>query len=56
VLFGRKPGPWLKEVKQHLCDLVIEGTLQPDDKETAKIIARNLARGEGGEGGQTWAT
>jgi len=46
ALFGRKPGPWLKEVKQHLCDLVIEGTLQPDDKEAAKTFARNL-QGEG---------
>jgi poly(A) polymerase len=39
VLFGRKPGPWLKEIKQHLCDLVIDGILQVDDKEAAQRVA-----------------
>jgi poly(A) polymerase len=47
ALFGRKPGPWLREVKQRLQDLVIEGTLQPDDKEAAKTFAYNLVLREG---------
>lgn len=39
VLFGRKPGPWLREVKQHLYELVIDGILQVDDKESAQRFA-----------------
>jgi poly(A) polymerase len=40
--FGRPPGPWIKEVKNHLRDLVIEGTLTPGDRETAKRFARDF--------------
>jgi poly(A) polymerase len=50
ALFGRKPGPWLRDVKRHLCNLVIEGMLQSDDKETAKTFARTFL-GEGITGG-----
>lgn len=39
ALFGRKPGPWLREVKQHLLSLVIDGALQTDDKEAAQNAA-----------------
>jgi poly(A) polymerase len=41
-LFGRGPGAWLKPVKQHLHDLVIEGTLQTGDKEGARSYAREF--------------
>jgi poly(A) polymerase len=41
-LFGRGPGAWLKPLKQHLNDLVIEGFLQPDDREGAIAIAKKF--------------
>ncbi len=40
--FGLGPGPWLKAMKQHLTTLVVEGTLQPDDKEDAIEAARDF--------------
>ena len=42
AIFGRGPGPWIKEVKTHLRDLVIDGELAPDDKPRAEQIARDL--------------
>src|SRR5579875_648823 len=45
-LFGRGPGPWLRPIKEHLLGLVIDGALAPDDKETAKRIARQLMQEE----------
>lgn len=39
-LFGKGPGPWLKPLKQHLNDLVVEGSLHPEDKESAMAAAR----------------
>ena len=38
--FNRPPGPWIKPIKDHLTDLVIEGELAMDDKERAAEIAR----------------
>ena len=46
-LFGRPPGIWIKHVKEHLRDLVIDGALLPDDKTTAERIARDLIEREG---------
>ncbi len=40
ALFGRPPGPWLRPVKEHLLELVIDGELAPDDKARAAEIAR----------------
>lgn len=40
ALFGRGPGPWLRPIKQHLHDLVLDGVLQSDDKESARDAAR----------------
>lgn len=45
-LFDRKPGPWLRPVKEHLLSLVIDGVLSPDDKETAMRIAREIVGAE----------
>jgi len=45
-LFGRKPGPWLRPVKEHLLGLVIDGVLSPDDKEEAARIAQEFLRNE----------
>ena len=41
-LFDRAPGPWIKAVKEHLRELVIEGMLAPDDRDRAAGIARTL--------------
>jgi poly(A) polymerase len=40
TLFGRGPGPWLRPLKDHLLELVIDGVLSPEDKEEASKIAR----------------
>ncbi|MBX5489992.1 MAG: HD domain-containing protein [Chloroflexi bacterium] len=42
ALFGRGPGPWIKPIKEHLLELVLEGRLAQDDRETAIRIAREL--------------
>jgi poly(A) polymerase len=34
-LFGRKPGPWIREVKEFLLGLVIDGEISPDDHQEA---------------------
>jgi poly(A) polymerase len=48
ALFDRPPGRWIAVVKDHLRELVIEGTLSPDDKQSAEHIAREvLARDTG---------
>lgn len=41
-LFDRPPGPWIKQVKDHLRELVIDGELAPGDRERATEIAREL--------------
>jgi poly(A) polymerase len=45
--FGRGPGIWIKHIKDHLRELVIDGELAPDDKAGAEEIARGMIeRGE----------
>lgn len=39
-LFDRPPGPWIRPIKDYLLDLVIDGQLAPDDRETAERLAR----------------
>jgi poly(A) polymerase len=41
-LFDRGPGRWIQPLKDHLREMVIEGELRMDDKETASEIARRL--------------
>jgi poly(A) polymerase len=41
-IFERPPGPWIKEVKSYLRELVIDGTLAPDDRNGAMQQARSL--------------
>jgi poly(A) polymerase len=41
-LFERGPGAWIKPIKAHLTELVIDGDLAPDDKAAAIPIARRL--------------
>ncbi len=43
ALFGLGPGPWIRPIKDYLQELVIEGELAPDDKETARELARKFA-------------
>jgi poly(A) polymerase len=42
ALFGRGPGPWIRPIKEHLLNLVLEGKLAQDDRATAERIAREL--------------
>ncbi|ACZ43739.1 polynucleotide adenylyltransferase/metal dependent phosphohydrolase [Thermobaculum terrenum ATCC BAA-798] len=39
-IFGRGPGPWIKPLKNYLLDLVIDGQLAPDDRQTAERLVR----------------
>jgi len=41
-LFDRTPGKWIAEIKDHLREMVIDGDLEPGDKATATVIARQL--------------
>ncbi len=41
-IFALPPGPWIKRVKEHLRELVIDGELEPDDRDHAVEIARML--------------
>jgi len=41
-MFDRKPGRWIAQIKDHLREMVIDGTLAPDDQETATRIAHEL--------------
>jgi poly(A) polymerase len=41
-MFDRRPGKWIAEVKDHLRELVIDGELAPDDRESATRIAHDL--------------
>ncbi|HUY76278.1 MAG TPA: Nif3-like dinuclear metal center hexameric protein, partial [Ktedonobacterales bacterium] len=43
ALFGRGPGPWLRPIKDHLLELVIDGELAPDDHAGAEAEARRFA-------------
>ena len=45
AMFGMAPGPWIREVKKRLGTLVLDGDLQPFDKEAAERIARRMLRG-----------
>jgi poly(A) polymerase len=46
AMFGRPPGPWIKPIKAHLRDLVLDGLLAPGDKERAARVAREFIDGE----------
>lgn len=36
TILGKPPGHWIREAKNHLTDLVLDGVLKPGDKETAR--------------------
>lgn len=39
-LFGGQPGPWIRQVKDYLLGLVLDGVLGQEDKEEAERLAR----------------
>jgi poly(A) polymerase len=47
ALFGKGPGPWIKPLKDYLLDLVLEGQLDQDDKETATALVKRFASQQG---------
>lgn len=42
AMFDRKPGPWIATIKDHLREMVIDGTLAAGDTEAATKIAQEL--------------
>ena len=42
--FGHVPGRWIKTLKDHLQDEVVEGRLDKDDREKARELAEAYAR------------
>jgi poly(A) polymerase len=42
AMFQRPPGPWIKRIKEHLRELVIDGELAPGDREGAARVAEEL--------------
>jgi len=47
-LFNREPGAWIRPIKDHLLNLVIDGALAPDDREGAIVEAKKaMAQLEG---------
>jgi poly(A) polymerase len=45
ALFDRPPGRWIAEVKDQLRELVLDGDLEPGDKDRATEIAREIVAG-----------
>ena len=43
IMFDRGPGPWIKPIKDYLLELVIDGELAQDDRESAVKLAREFA-------------
>lgn len=41
-LLGRKPGPWIRDLKDQLGEKVLDGDLAPGDREGATRLARSL--------------
>lgn len=42
AMFGRQPGPWIKEVKERLLNAVLDGEIAADDLEAAEALAREF--------------
>ena len=42
IMFDREPGPWIKVIKQRLGSMVLDGDLEPGDREGAERIARRM--------------
>ncbi len=44
AIFKRPAGPWIKPIKDHLLELVLDGSLAANDKAGAEKIARELVK------------
>ncbi|MDO8650048.1 MAG: HD domain-containing protein [Candidatus Berkelbacteria bacterium] len=44
AMFHRPAGPWIKTIKEHLLQLVLDGKLDQEDKKNAEQIAKQLAK------------
>jgi poly(A) polymerase len=42
AMFGRPPGKWIGRVKDYLLSLVLDGSLEQEDKEQAAVLARDF--------------
>ncbi len=42
ALTGRKPGPWIKPLKEQLSNMVLDGDIEPGDREAAIRVLRGL--------------
>ncbi|GAC1431065.1 MAG: CCA tRNA nucleotidyltransferase [Chloroflexota bacterium] len=51
VLFDRPAGPWIRPIKDYLLDLVLDGQLGQDDRETGIALARAYVARHGFEDG-----
>jgi poly(A) polymerase len=47
TLFGKSPGPWIRPIKDYLLDLVLDGKLDQDDRQTGAELARRYAAEQG---------
>jgi poly(A) polymerase len=45
-IFHREPGPWIRQVKDRLSAGVLEGDLEPGDREGALVLAKRILEGE----------
>ena len=48
-MFDRPPGRWIAGIKDRLRDMVIDGDLDPDDRDTATALAREWIDAEGND-------
>jgi poly(A) polymerase len=46
AIFRREPGPWIRTVKERLSAGVLEGDLEPGDREAALALARKIMENE----------
>jgi poly(A) polymerase len=46
ALFERPPGPWIRAVKAELSSRVLDGDLEPGDRERALAIARSIVESQ----------
>ncbi len=47
ALFERPAGPWIREIKDRLSAMVLDGDLTPGDRAAAERIARRMMKGAG---------
>ena len=46
AIFRREPGPWIRTVKERLSTGVLEGDLEPGDREGALALAKKVLEAE----------